>query len=266
MDALAEQGVELLITVDCGITNNSAIAHARSLGMEVVICDHHEPGEELPDATAILDHKRKDETSQIRSLCGSGVAFYLMMAVRAVLRERGRFADGQAEPDLRQWLDMVAVATIADMVPLVAENRILAVAGLEKLKRNPLVGLAELFRVAGADTATAGTYHVGFVVGPRINASGRLGSANPAMELLTTDDPLEAQELAAQLQTANIERRDLQEQVVEEALEQARSLLNADPNLAGLVLWEEHWHEGVIGIAAARVVEEFRRISTSISG
>lgn len=259
MDKLAERGTELLITVDCGITNNVAIARARELGMEVVICDHHEPAAELPPATAILDHKRKDETSSIRSLCGTGVAFYLMMAVRSVLRERGLFADAQAEPDLKQWLDLVAVATIADMVPLVAENRILATAGLEKLRRSPLPGLRELFQVAGAEIAEAGTYHVGFVVGPRINASGRLGSAGPALDLLTTDDIAEAKQLAADLQIANDERRGLQEEVVASALAQAKEQIAAQADIAGLVLFADDWHEGVIGIAAARVVEEYRR-------
>lgn len=259
MEALAGAGTELLITVDCGITNNAAIAHARELGMEVVICDHHEQGAELPPATAILDHKRHDETSAIRSLCGTGVAFYLAMAVRSVLRERGYFADAQAEPDLRQWLDLVAVATIADMVPLVEENRILTVFGLDKLRRSPLPGLAALLKVAGVDPAEVQPFHVGFTLGPRINASGRLGTANCALELLSTDDPEEANALAEQLDQMNDDRRALQDKVAESALKQAKEFLEQNPDAAALVLAHDEWHEGVIGIVASKVVEAYHR-------
>jgi single-stranded-DNA-specific exonuclease len=202
IEHLAEQGVQLLIAVDCGITSVKEVARANELGLDVIICDHHEPKEELPPAYAVLDHKRADNESTIQSLSGAGVGFYLAIATRSVLRDIGHFDaenGGPAEPDIRELLDLVALATVADMVPLVDENRVLLKAGMDRMRKNPCVGLRELLRVTGVDPAEVSTYHLGFILGPRINASGRLGSANAALELLSTDDLYEARRLAEQL-------------------------------------------------------------------
>lgn len=261
VEKLAEDGHRLLITVDCGITSIKEIAKANELGMEVIICDHHEPKEELPAAYAVLDHKRADNEGPIKSLSGAGVAFYLCMATRSVLRDIGHFEEkGMKEPDIRELLDLVALATVADMVPLVDENRILLKFGLDRMRRSPSVGVRELLRVAGVNHEEVAAYHLGFVLGPRVNAAGRLGSANGALELLTTDNADEARSMAEQLHKVNEERVRLQAQVTEEALAQAESMLaKLGEDLPALVIAGEEWHEGVIGIVASKVVERFSR-------
>lgn len=269
VERLAEEGHQLLIAVDCGITSVAEVARANELGMDVIICDHHEPKREpaalgerdaLPPAYAVLDHRRADNVSPIQSLSGAGVAFYLAIATRSILRDIGYFEErGEKEPDIRELLDLVALAAVADMVPLVDENRVLLKFGLEKMRKSPCVGIRELLRVAGVNHDEVSGYHLGFVLGPRINASGRLGSANGALELLTTDDPAEARALAEKLHGVNAERVELQNSVAEEALEQAARMIEADPELPALVLAGEDWHEGVIGIVASKVVEKFQR-------
>ncbi len=258
---LASDGHNLLIAVDCGITSVAEVDLANELGMDVIICDHHEPKETIPAAYAVLDHKRSDNEGPIRSLSGAGVAFYLCIAVRSVLRDIEHFEEmGIKEPDIRELLDLVALATVADMVPLVEENRILLKFGLEKMRKNPCVGIRELLRVAGIDHTEVATYHLGFVLGPRINASGRLGSANGALELLSTDDPVEARTLAEELHGVNDERVRLQNQITEEALAQAADILEANgDDIPALVLAGESWHEGVIGIVASKVMEKYHR-------
>jgi single-stranded-DNA-specific exonuclease len=260
VEKLAEDGHNLMIAVDCGITSVNEVARANELGMDVIICDHHEPKEELPPAYAVLDHRRKDNEGPIQSLSGAGVAFYLAIATRSILRDIGWFEEkGLKEPDIRELLDLVALAAVADMVPLVDENRILLKFGLEKMRKSPCVGIRELLRVAGVNHEEVSGYHLGFVLGPRINASGRLGSANGALELLSTDDPHLARELAEKLHGVNAERVELQNEVAEEALAQAAEQLAQDPNLPALVLSGEAWHEGVIGIVASKVVEKYQR-------
>lgn len=295
VERLAQEGHQLMVAVDCGITSVAEVERANELGMDVIICDHHEPKEILPPAYAVLDHRRSDNESAIQSLSGAGVAFYLCIAVRSLLRDIGWYEEqgpgwpadrlpargersqdgrggpprpegkGQKEYDVRELLDLVALATVADMVPLVDENRILLKAGLEKMRKNPNPGIRELLRVAGVEPAEVAAYHLGFVLGPRINASGRLGSANGAMELLTTDDPAEARAMAEKLHGVNAERVDLQNQVAEEALEQAARIVEADPGVSALVLTGEDWHEGVIGIVASKVVERFSRPTAVIT-
>ena len=261
VERLAADGHQLMIAVDCGITSVAEVARANELGMDVIICDHHEPKETLPAAYAVLDHKRADNEGPIRSLSGAGVAFYLCIAVRSVLRDIGHFEElGIKEPDIRELLDLVALATVADMVPLVDENRIVLKFGLEKMRKNPCVGIRELLRVAGVNHEEVAAYHLGFVLGPRINASGRLGSANGALELLTTDDPAEARALAEKLHGVNDERVKLQNRVTDEALAQAAAqIAEKGESLAALVLAGDNWHEGVIGIVASKVMEKYHR-------
>jgi len=261
VEKLGEDGHRLLITVDCGITSLKEVARANELGMDVIICDHHEPKGELPAAYAVLDHKRADNLGPIKSLCGAGVAFYLCIATRSVLRDIGHFEEtGMKEPDIRELLDLVALATVADMVPLIDENRVLLKFGLDRMKRTPSVGIRELLRVAGVNHEDVSSYHLGFVLGPRVNAAGRLGSANGALELLTTDNPEEARAMAEHLHKVNEERVRLQSQVADEATAQAETLLKEfGIDLPALVIAGEDWHEGVIGIVASKVVERFNR-------
>jgi single-stranded-DNA-specific exonuclease len=260
VERLAEEGHNLMIAVDCGITSVAEVERANELGMDVIICDHHEPKETLPPAYAVLDHRRKDNESSIQSLSGAGVAFYLAIGARSILRDIGWFEErGLKEPDIRELLDLVALAAVADMVPLVDENRILLKFGLEKMRKSPSVGIRELLRVAGVNQEEVSGYHLGFVLGPRINASGRLGSANGAMELLTTDDPAEARALAEKLHGVNAERVELQNEVATEALSQAAAQLEKNPEISAFVLSADDWHEGVIGIVASKVVERYQR-------
>lgn len=261
VENLASQGIQLMIAVDCGITSVKEVERANEMGMDVIICDHHEPKEILPPAYAVLDHKRLDNESNIHSLSGAGVAFYLAIAVRSVLRDIGHFEEkGIKEPDIRELLDLVALAAVADLVPLVDENRILLKAGLDKMRKNPSVGIRALLEVAGVKLEEVSTYHLGFILGPRINASGRLGSANAALELLSTDDPKRARELAEHLDSVNQERMQLQGDIADEALAQAaEQLAEYGEDLAAFVLSADHWHEGVIGIVASRVVEKYNR-------
>ncbi|MCO5143983.1 MAG: single-stranded-DNA-specific exonuclease RecJ [Oligoflexia bacterium] len=259
---LAEQGIQLLITIDCGITNIEEVELSNELGMDVIICDHHEPKEILPPAYAVLDHKRKDNDSNIDSLSGAGVGFYLAIATRSMLRDIGFFEENEiAEPNLTALLDLVAIAAVADLVPLIGENRILVKAGLDRLNKDPNLGIRELLNVSGCKLGELGTYHIGFILGPRINASGRLGTANAALKLLITDKLDEAKKLAEKLNQLNSERIDLQSQVASEAIEQAEGYLKdrADNEAAALVVYSDHWHEGVIGIVASRLVEKFGR-------
>lgn len=268
VERLAEEGNQLMIAVDCGITSVAEVECANELGMDVIICDHHEPKATLPAAYAVLDHKRADNESPIRSLSGAGVAFYLCIGVRSVLRDIGHFEEkGIKEPDIRELLDLVALATVADMVPLVDENRILLKFGLEKMRKNPCIGIRELLRVAGVNHEEVSAYHLGFVLGPRINASGRLGSANGALELLSTDDPAHARVLAEKLHGVNDERVQLQNQMAEVALAQAASVLNEKgQDWPALVLCDDDWHEGVIGIVASKVMEKYHRPVVILTG
>ena len=262
VEDLAGRGCSLLIAVDCGITSIKEVAIANSLGLDVIICDHHEPKEVLPEAYAVLDHKRKDNEGAIHSLSGAGVAFYLALATRSLLRDVDFFGQegAPAEPDLRQLLDLVALATVADLVPLIEENRVLVKVGLEKMRKNPVLGLRELLSVAEIDPKLVEVYHLGFILGPRINAAGRLGSANAALELLTTENPEEARKLAVQLDAVNKERIEILREVTEDALNKASLFLEIHgADAPALILHSEDWHEGVIGIAAARVLEKYHR-------
>lgn len=257
----AERGVSLMIAVDCGITSIEEAKVAKELGVDLIICDHHEPKEELPEAFAVLDHKRHDDESGIDNLCGAGMAFYLALAVRRTLREQEFFTEtGKKEPDLRELLDLVAIATIADMVPLIKENRVLAKVGLQKLRQQPSLGVKLLCEVSGVEPKDVQTYHVGFLIGPRINASGRLGSANLAMELLSATNEEDARAIAKEIDGINKERMEIQNQIAEAAAKEGESILNEKGmDFPALVIGKEGWHEGVIGIVASRMVELFHR-------
>jgi single-stranded-DNA-specific exonuclease len=241
----AADGVDLVLTVDCGITAVSEVARARELGLDVIVTDHHRPAEALPDCTVVAT--RPSEYG-CPDLCGTGVAHTL---ARALL--------GDDHPALARSLDLVALATIADVVPLVDENRALAAAGLRALARTSRPGLQALMRAARVDPATVDSTAVAFRLAPRINAAGRLGRPDLALELLLTADRDEADRLAAQLEDLNRERQGVEEKILREATALVEEWPDVKRARRGYVLWHEEWHEGVIGIVASRLVERFHR-------
>jgi len=253
---LREGGIDLVVTVDSGISNYDEVAAANALGLDVVIVDHHQPPEHLPQAVAIVNPHRKDCTFPDKGLCAAGLAFYVVIALRARLRNVGWFS-GSAGPDIRRHLDIVTLGTIADMVPLKGVNRTLIKRGLAELGVSQRPGVVALKQVAGLGTGQVSAGQVGFQLGPRINAAGRMDDAVKVVELLTTGSLETALRIAQELDEHNRERRAMETHVLEEALTQAEKVINSTPY--SLVLAGEGWHPGVLGIVASRVVEKFHR-------
>ncbi len=254
---LCSQGVRVVVTVDCGISNYREVELAQSLGMDVVIVDHHEPPQDLPPAVAILNPHRADCPFPDKGLSGAGLAFYLIIGLRAKLREVGWFTHS-GTPDIRCYLDIVALGTIADMVPLKGVNRILARRGLAELGGSTRPGVLALKQVARISTAEVGVGQVAFQLGPRINAAGRMDAGLKVVEMLTTDSREVAFRIAQELDEHNHERQAMEARVLEEALSQ----VDADTALrdrSSIVLGREGWHPGVLGIVASRIVERFHR-------
>jgi len=242
-------GASLIVTCDCGITAVDAVKAARDNGIEVIVTDHHLPGDELPPANAVLDPRRPDCKSEDKNFCGTGVAFKLAQALVEVLG---------LSPNLPlHFLDYVALATIADVVPLVGENRILVRYGLKKLADSRWVGLRALIDTAGLGGKPLRGAHVGFILAPRLNAAGRIGDANDGLRLLLTEDPKEAAKLARELETINARRQEMDQLILDEAIELVDKTLNPDD--AAIVLGAATWHPGVIGIVASRLVERYGR-------
>lgn len=248
---LAEEGVSLLLTVDCGISDIEAVARAKQLGMTVVISDHHLPGGRLPPADAIVNPRIA--ACPCASLAGVGVAFLLAAALNVIFARQGK-----KKTDLRDFLDLVALGTLADVVDLNGQNRILVKNGLLKIAEAGRVGLAALKSACNfSPTASLGAGQVVFTLAPRINAAGRLGSGRSALDLLLTRDRRTAAGLATELSRLNAERRDEEERILKEARAQAD--MQAEAGHMGLVLHSRDWHPGVIGIVASRVVETLHR-------
>lgn len=251
--ALRRQGVELVVTVDCGITAYEPLEAAREAGLEVIVVDHHAAEPRLPEAAAVVNPNRLDDASGLGSLAAVGVAFLLVVAVNRALRAAGWYGPERPEPNLLQWLDLVALGTVCDVVPLTGLNRALVTQGLKVMARRGNPGLRALGEVAGLDERP-GAYHLGFLLGPRVNAGGRVGEAGLGARLLATEDAAEAAEIAARLDAWNRERRIIEAQVLEQALGQ----LAAGPEPDGLVFVAgAGWHPGVIGIVASRLKERF---------
>src|SRR6266511_1709736 len=249
LERLAEEGFGLVLTVDCGITAVDEIEHARTLGLEVVVTDHHRPGGQLPHCPLVAT---RPAHYPFPELCGTGVVYKLAEALDA--------------KDLAGHLDLVALATIADVVPLVDENRALAVAGLRRLAQAQRPGLQALMRSARVDAAAVDEGSVAFRLAPRINAAGRLGRPEAALELLLTEDEEEAARLAGQLEELNRERQAVEDRILREAVAQVEELPEAQRRRRGYVLAGEGWHEGVVGIVASRLVERYRRPVVLIAG
>ncbi len=249
---LAEEGCGLVLTVDCGVTAVDEVAHARELGLDVVVTDHHRAGEELPDCPVVGPYRGD---YPFRELCGTGVAWKL-----------GEALLGPESEALARHLDLVAVATVADVVPLVDENRGLAVAGLRVLARTQKPGLRELMRVARIDPAAVDAGAIGFRLAPRLNAAGRLGRPEAALDLLLTEDKDEGRMLAAQLEELNRDRQAVEERILREALEAIEEWPEPRRRRRAYVVAGEGWHEGVIGIVASRLVERYNRPVVLIAG
>ncbi len=243
-------GASLVVTCDCGITAVDTVRDARAAGIGVVVTDHHLPGPELPPAIAIVDPQRPDDTSDAGSLCGTGIAFKLVQALVPALG---------LPPNLPyHLLDLVALATVADVVPLTGENRILVRHGIRLLAESRWPGLRALVEAAGLAGREIRAGHLGYVLGPRLNAAGRIGDAADGLRLLLSDDPAEALELARRLEGMNVERQSLDHRILEEAIAQVEQACDPERD-AAFVLAGDGWHPGVVGIVASRVVERYGR-------
>ena len=250
LEAARAAGASLVVTCDCGITAYDTVLAAGAAGIGVVVTDHHLPGAQLPPALAVVDPQREDDTSGANQLCGTGIAFKLVQALVPALG---------LPPNLPfHLLDLVALATVADVVPLQGENRILVKHGLKLLHHSRWPGLRALLDATGLSGKEVRAHHLGFILGPRLNAAGRVGDATDGLKLLLSDDPGEAATLAQRLEGLNVERQALDQRILDEALEQVERTASPERD-AGFVLSGEGWHPGVVGIVASRVVERYGR-------
>lgn len=256
MLALGEKGAKVIITVDCGTLAFEPLAAAAAAGLDVIVVDHHEAEPDLPRALAVINPNRLDEASAHGHLAAVGVALLLAVGVNRMLRESGWYGVSRPQPDIMQWLDIVALGTVCDVVPLLGLNRALVAQGVKIAARRGNPGLAALADVAGlAERPDAG--HFGYLLGPRVNAGGRVGQADLGVRLLTTDDPQEARELAQALDIHNRARQELEAATLLEAIEQIES--RSDDGLPLVLAAGEGWHPGVVGIIAGRLKERYHR-------
>jgi single-stranded-DNA-specific exonuclease len=250
--ALGERGASLIVTVDCGITAHAPLAAVASTGMDVIVIDHHIAGPELPKAHSVINPNRLDEDGTYGHLCAAGVTFIVLVGLIRELRRRDFFGTERTPPDLMMRLDLVALATVCDVVPLAGLNRAFVGQGIKIMAQRRHPGLTRLADTAGMKAAPD-TYALGFLLGPRINAGGRIGSSQTAVQLLSTLSDDEATGLAAKLDQLNAERRQIEQDIREQAIDRA---LQA-PDTPVIVLSDKSWHEGVIGIVAGRLKERF---------
>ncbi len=252
IEQLAGEGTRVMVTADCGASNHREIARAQQLGIDVIVCDHHHVPEEKLPAYAVLNPMEAGCPFSFSGLSGAGVVFYLLMGLRLRLREQGE----PPVPDLRRYLDLVCLGTVADLVPLIEENRVLVTHGLRQIANSQRPGIRALRTVSGDAEVTAST--IGFRLGPRINAGGRLAEAQKAVELLTTTEAERARLLAAELDKENMARKAIEEAILQQALALAQTQLE-QALCYSFVLASPEWHPGVIGIVASRLVERFGR-------
>ena len=257
---IKEQGAPVVITVDCGITAFEPLAEARRVGLDLIVIDHHMAEIALPQAVAVVDPNRLDDNSPHKQMAAVGVAFLLAVGVNRALRAAGWYGGARSEPDLRQWLDLVALGTVCDVVPLTGVNRALVRQGLRVMADRSNIGLAALADVARL-REPPGAYHLGFMLGPRVNAGGRVGQADLGARLLSSDDPQEVGALALRLDEFNAERRAIEREVLDQAITRIEGLYGPDRKglPSALVVESEGWHVGVIGIVASRLVERYGR-------
>jgi single-stranded-DNA-specific exonuclease len=258
IEALVKEGARLIVTVDCGTTGVEPLAAAGPLGADVVVVDHHQAGERLPDVTAVINPNRQDDLSGLGNLCAAGVVFMLLVATARELRQRGFYGPASPPADLLALLDLVGLATVCDVVPLEGLNRAYVTKGLQAMRQRRNTGLRALADAAGLAVPPT-PYHLGFVLGPRINAGGRIGDAALGARLLATDDEMEAARIAVLLDKLNRERKAIEARMLEEAIAHAERLVEADADLPLLLIAGEGWHKGVVGLVASRLTERFRR-------
>jgi len=264
VEVAREYRPDLIVTVDNGISSIQGVRAAKSLGFKVLVTDHHLPGEELPEADVIVNPNQPGDSFGSKNLAGVGVMFYVLAALRRELISRAWFEQqGITMPNLARWLDLVALGTVADVVPLDYNNRILVEQGLRRVRQEECVpGIAALIRVSGRRQEALTASDLGFAVGPRLNAAGRLDDMSIGIACLLTDDRNEARLAAEQLDQLNRERRDIEQQMKEEAmlsLEQLWKGWDANQSPYGVCLYDERWHQGVVGILASRVKEQIHR-------
>ncbi|EDX80774.1 MAG: single-stranded-DNA-specific exonuclease RecJ [Brevundimonas mediterranea] len=257
-DTLKAAGADLVVTVDCGAAANEALAHAAAIDLNVVVIDHHLMRSEPPRALAVVNPNRPGCNSGQGNLAAAGVVFVLLAALNREARRRGLFAD-RPEPDIRQWLDLAALGAICDVTALTGFNRALTGLGLKVMSdwKNP--GLRALLAAAGAEQGPAKSNHAGFILGPRINAGGRIGRSDLGARLLSTDDPAEAQALALELDALNLSRREVERAVTEAAVRRVEATGAHADETALVVVAGEDWHPGVVGIVAGRLRERWRK-------
>ncbi len=249
VDIAAESGVKLVIILDCGIKANDEIAYAKTKGIDFIICDHHVAGAELPQATAILNPKLEGSTYPFRHLSGCGVGFKFMQAFA--------LSNGLPERDLDNYLDLVAVSIAADIVPMIGENRVLTYHGLRRLNSNPNIGLRAIMRICGLTSREITISDVVFKIGPRINASGRMQSGREAVDLLVSRDAEEARAKAIEIDQYNKDRKELDKQITEEAQALLEERGEDTESKKAIVMYNEDWHRGIIGIVASRLTEVY---------
>ena len=262
--ALAGRGATLLVAVDCGTTSPEPLAEAQKLGVDVVVIDHHQADEVLPPAVAIVNPNRRDDLSGLGHLAAVGLTFMTVVAVNRMLRSRGFWTEARPEPDLLSLVDDVALGTVADVVPLTGLNRAFVAKGLIALRRRERVGhvsLMDVARLSGPPEA----WHLGFLLGPRINAGGRIGRADLGVRLLIEDDPVEAAKIAAELDRLNRERQAIEVETLAQAEAEAMAALGVEERGAVVVTAAEGWHPGVVGLVAARLKEKFGRPAFAIA-
>jgi single-stranded-DNA-specific exonuclease len=254
---LAESGTQLLLTLDCGVLSHDPLAHAADLGLEAIIVDHHQAGADLPQAHAVINPNRQDDTSGLGYLCAAGVVMMLVAATNKELRTRGHYSEQRPEPNMLQWLDLVALATVCDVVPLKGLNRAYVTQGLKIMARRDNLGLAALADVAGLKRRPD-VYALGFMLGPRLNAAGRIGHADEALALLMESHKGEAHNQARVLDDLNRQRQTIEMRVVEDAKAQAEASMGKEHKPSVIITASEGWHPGVVGLAAARLKESYR--------
>jgi single-stranded-DNA-specific exonuclease len=262
--SFAERGVRLLATVDCGTTSHEALAEAKRLGLDVVVIDHHQADEALPTALAIVNPNRRDDLSALGHLAAVGLVFVTLVAVNRELRTRNFWGGTRSEPDLLGLLDLVALGTVADVVPLKGLNRAFVAKGLIALKRRDNIGATALMDVARL-SGPPEPWHLGFLLGPRINAGGRIGRADLGVNLLLEDDPSEAARLAGELDRLNRERQAIELEHLAQADAEAFAALGRNKDASVIVTAASGWHPGVVGLIAARLKERYERPAFAIA-
>lgn len=264
INTLIEGGAKLIITVDCGATSFEALAHAAKLNTDVVVLDHHQMGDEMPQCAALVNPNRQDDLSGLGHLCAAGVVFMTMVATVRELRSKGIYSDAKKAPDLLSWLDMVALATVCDVVPLKGLNRAFVVKGLQVMSQQKNIGLRALMRVGRLDGPPR-PYHLGFVLGPRINAGGRIGDAALGSRLMTTDDDILAEEIAGQLEDLNKQRQAAEKVMLEQAIAEAEAEMKDGEGPSVMVTASDEWHPGIVGLLASRLKDRFKRPAFAIT-